>query len=81
MGVSFAGNTVNTAPSQPSADTAQSETLKAEANDDGLFSSSGFLETYGKGAHAKKMEPLRNEHKQPAKQSKWSPVTLWKKEA
>ncbi len=78
-GVFSAGNTVNTPGSKADDDPTPSRTAKGEADNDGLFSSSGFLETFGKGAQMPDVEQIGAEHKQAAKQSKWSPVTLWRK--
>lgn len=52
----------------------------AEAEEDGLFSSSG-LESFGRGGQESGAEHVGVEHRQAAKQSKWSPVTLWRQKA
>ena len=54
---------------------------EGEADEDSLFSSSG-LETFGSGSQANNPEHMgdRDQHKQAAKQSRWSPVTQWTKE-
>ena len=62
------------------ADSAATSAAEVDADEEGLFSSSGW-ETFGRGGQAATVEHIGEEHRQTAKQSKWSPVTLWRHEA
>ena len=76
--MSSAGNPFASSGSKTTAELQLSPGVQAE--EDGLFSSSG-LEGVGRGGPGTGAEQVGVEHRRAAKQSKWSPVTLWRQEA